>query len=88
MTRSTREFEYPWSLDGIPGFGAAYVLQAVVKHEGSAIKGHYTAYVRYQNDWDYCNDNTVVPSTRHEALSQSRSVYLLLYTNIAVLERC
>ena len=87
LTTSTREFAYPWSLEGVTGFNAAYVLQAVVVHVGTALKGHYTAYVRNQNTWDYCNDGVVVLSTRAEALSQTRSVYLLLYTNIAYLEQ-
>ena len=34
LTRSTREFSYPWSLDGVVGFNAAYVFQAVVIHVG------------------------------------------------------
>ena len=69
------------------GFNAAYILQAVVIHVGTPLKGHYTAYVRRQNTWDYCDDGVVTPSTRAEALSQTRNVYLLLYTNVAQIEQ-
>ena len=36
-----------------------YALKAVINHSGSTKSGHYTAYVRYAENWFLCNDNLV-----------------------------
>lgn len=42
-----------------------YRLAAIVLHEGGELGGHYTAYVKYSNNWFYCDDSRVVPATRN-----------------------
>jgi ubiquitin C-terminal hydrolase len=38
-----------------------YSLASFIVHSGSAFAGHYTAYVKKNNQWYYCNDETITP---------------------------
>lgn len=38
-----------------------YDLIGIIAHSGSAIGGHYTAYVLVGNQWYYCNDSHIEP---------------------------
>ncbi|XP_067247033.1 ubl carboxyl-terminal hydrolase 18 [Chanodichthys erythropterus] len=61
-----------------------YSLYAVIVHLGSAMFGHYTAYIRRFQDqaWYYADDNCVQPATWADVqytYKGSSTAYLLLY---------
>jgi ubiquitin carboxyl-terminal hydrolase 2 len=62
-------------------FSATFMLKAVVCHSGSALSGHYTAYVCSGSrvDWSYCSDNIIQSSTTREVLGASSTVFMLFY---------
>ena len=55
------KFNVPFGLniEPIAEESADYVLQGAVVHAGTADGGHYTALMKYGNDWVKFNDNTV-----------------------------
>lgn len=69
FTKETMPIAFP--LEGLnmaPYFGdntlpnnTLYALQAFVVHAGSTQSGHYSAYVKRDNQWYYCNDEFVLP---------------------------
>ncbi|XP_030197997.1 ubl carboxyl-terminal hydrolase 18 isoform X2 [Gadus morhua] len=65
--------------------GTKYSLFAVIVHSGSAMFGHYTAFVRATggSDWFYANDSHVEPvsweAVRETYGGRSRTAYMLLY---------
>lgn len=55
-----------------------YSLFAVVNHSGSLFNGHYTCYVRQQQDqWFKCDDAWITKATLEEVLASE--AYLLFY---------
>lgn len=69
------------SVHGIPASESQrppylYDLYAVTHHFGSLSRGHYTASVRSQGTWYYCDDTRVAPSDAH---LQSAAPYVLFY---------
>ena len=53
-----------------------YKLLATVNHTGSLDRGHYTAYIRRQQDsWLHCNDAAVVLSEESKVNNDSSYVY-------------
>jgi len=55
-----------------------YSLFAVVNHSGSLHNGHYTCYVRQQQDqWFKCDDAWITKATADEVLGSEG--YLLFY---------
>ncbi|XP_051745978.1 ubl carboxyl-terminal hydrolase 18 isoform X2 [Ctenopharyngodon idella] len=68
-----------------PRAGEHYSLYAVIVHIGSAMSGHYTAYIRPFQDqaWYYADDNHVQPVTwsdvQQYTYKGSSTAYLLLY---------
>uniref|UniRef100_A0A8C5BIE3 USP domain-containing protein n=1 Tax=Gadus morhua TaxID=8049 RepID=A0A8C5BIE3_GADMO len=65
--------------------GTKYSLFAVIVHSGTAMFGHYTAFVRATggSDWFYANDSHVEPvsweAVRETYGGRSRTAYMLLY---------
>uniref|UniRef100_A0A8C5A854 USP domain-containing protein n=1 Tax=Gadus morhua TaxID=8049 RepID=A0A8C5A854_GADMO len=65
--------------------GTKYSLFAVIVHSGTAMFGHYTAFVRATggSDWFYANDSHVEPvsweTVRETYGGRSRTAYMLLY---------
>lgn len=64
----------------------SYSLYAVIVHCGSAMFGHYTAYVRHREDqsWYYADDSTVLPASWKDVQttydgSCRGTAYMLLY---------
>ena len=55
-----------------------YHLYAVVNHNGTLDSGHYTAYVKYGNDWFWIDDACVMKS--HESDVFNSNAYMLFYT--------
>eukprot|EP00767_Chilomastix_cuspidata_P005498 gnl/Chilomastix_cuspidata/5723.p1 GENE.gnl/Chilomastix_cuspidata/5723~~gnl/Chilomastix_cuspidata/5723.p1 ORF type:complete len:525 (+),score=174.76 gnl/Chilomastix_cuspidata/5723:45-1619(+) len=58
-----------------------YRLRAVVRHEGHASFGHYTAHVRLDRMWWRCNDRRVDAVPRTEVLNDPQA-YLLIYERV------
>ena len=57
-----------------------YSLKAVTNHSGTLLNGHYTAYVRKNDHWFFCNDSvTTLMSTKEVVTSEA---YLLFYEKI------
>jgi ubiquitin carboxyl-terminal hydrolase 22/27/51 len=55
-----------------------YSLFAVVNHSGSLFNGHYTCFIRQQQDqWYKCDDAWITKATTEEVLSSEG--YLLFY---------
>lgn len=54
-----------------------YDLYAVTHHFGSLSSGHYTASVRTQGEWFYCDDSRITRG--NEAQPQSNSPYILWF---------
>lgn len=61
-----------------------YSLVAAVVHDGnSPFSGHYTAYIkRNENSWFYASDERVVPVTTEKLLECVTDVYILFYEKI------
>ena len=56
-----------------------YCLRSVVVHSGDAGGGHYTSYVRAQNDrWFFCNDSDTPVEVPTETVLEAQA-YLLFY---------
>merc|ERR1712216_181574 len=57
-----------------------YFLSALICHHGESVhKGHYTAIVRYNNDWYSYDDQKVVKIAQKSVAEQQASAYLLVY---------
>ena len=62
-----------------------FQLIGVVKHSGSSVFGHYTAYVLGTSStsgtkkWYYCDDSSVRSVSLQEVLSESTGAYILFY---------
>jgi ubiquitin C-terminal hydrolase len=56
-----------------------YILRSLVVHSGEVGGGHYTAYIRAQDDsWYFCDD-WQPPRPAHETEVLSAQAYLLFY---------
>ena len=73
-TKDSRNIDIPGTINL---FDLEFSLVAVVEHSGSFDSGHYTAFVKMNNQWFSCNDNEV------EEVSCSKfvggSAYLVFY---------
>ena len=47
------------SCDNVISVRSQYVLKAVINHSGSTKSGHYTAHVKYSDNWFFCNDTLI-----------------------------
>lgn len=63
-----------------------YDLIAVIMHSGTALAGHYTAYVNKHNQWYYCNDekinsvsNAAIDTIREQGFGADKNVLPLLF---------
>lgn len=66
--------------DAIDNGEANYKLYGVVAHEGvTPDDGHYTAFVRYGEQWYVGDDDVVEKVTTAQVLGQQREAYLLFY---------
>ena len=60
--------------------GPEYKLRALLMHYGSFGTGHYTSYVRFQDDaWHYCDDSAKPRLCRDSAEVFKQQVYMLFY---------
>lgn len=60
--------------------GSTYRLMGVICHEGSTPqRGHYIAFVRRDNYWKRCNDETIENAS---PLEKSKRAYLLYYQKV------
>lgn len=57
-----------------------YDLFAVVSHVGSLDSGHYTCFVRRQNDWFWIDDAAVIACTRADVFASN--AYMLFYCRL------
>uniref|UniRef100_A0A8D2ZQS4 USP domain-containing protein n=1 Tax=Scophthalmus maximus TaxID=52904 RepID=A0A8D2ZQS4_SCOMX len=58
-----------------------YTLYAVVVHSGSAMCGHYTAYVRHRGNqgWYYADDSFIQNKWKIQQVNCSTSIYIFLH---------
>ena len=61
--------------------GTEYRLKAVTYHSGSPAAGHYTAAVKYDEEWWNCNDALVKRMEDGKVVSES--AYILFYKQLA-----
>jgi len=63
----------------VPAESTVYDLVALVKHMGSAVDGHYVAFVKHQLDgkWYFCDDSSVRPVSAKDV--EMQEAYLLFY---------
>merc|ERR1712228_215855 len=54
-----------------------YRLRAVICHSGVLSSGHYVCCIRKENEWFYCDDSTIRPSTAQ--LVKNTKAYMLFY---------
>ena len=59
-----------------------YGLYAVVVHQGSALGGHYIAYVKLCNQWYYTSDTSTRSATETEVLKAE--AYMLFYKRVTI----
>ena len=80
--------QYP--VTGLQLANDTFDLSAVINHEGSAVSGHYRAFIKRENCWYDCNDGEITPllnmslaGPRHDVPKiaiQSEEAYMLMYT--------
>eukprot|EP00736_Rhodelphis_marinus_P013847 Rmarinus@m.29678 len=58
---------------------AMYSLTAVILHHGMFGSGHYTAYVKHDKQWHYCDDNRVYAVTEENVRRETSDAYVLFY---------
>jgi|GEM_PF-6830175 len=58
-----------------------YQLIGVVVHMGGLNSGHYVAYINKNNQWFYCNDDTIHPLS---SLTFSGEPYIIFYKRIGM----
>lgn len=52
----------------------------VIAHVGSAMDcGHYTSYVRHDDNWYHYNDLSVTPMSRFEALAAAQTTAYVVF---------
>ncbi|EDO42651.1 predicted protein [Nematostella vectensis] len=73
---------FPQELDMAPFLSSKYSLFAVVNHSGTLEVGHYTAFIRQQNNWFKCDDAWITKATIDDVL-QSEG-YLLFYHRVVL----
>ncbi|MDR1473649.1 MAG: hypothetical protein LBI41_03725 [Lactobacillales bacterium] len=56
-----------------------YKLNGVICHYGTLNGGHYTSYVKNNGQWFLCNDSSITPVSKEEALSKVQNAYVLTY---------
>ena len=60
-----------------------YKLRALVIHSGTFSAGHYTSYVRFQDDaWHYCNDSAKPRLCKGTAEVFKQQAYMLFYEDM------
>lgn len=64
-----------------------YYVTALICHIGdAAVRGHYTAYVRYNNEWYSYDDTTIRRVETHEVAAQQHTAYILVYQARGVID--
>lgn len=79
LVRSQRVFHYPYTLDGLAGLGARYILRVVATHTGSGVKGHSISAARRGNRWTDYNDGSTRTLTTQEVLGR-KNMFICWYT--------
>lgn len=83
-TKNNTYISYPLELDlrsyvhGYKKSHYEYDLRGVVNHMGNASNGHFNAFVKKQDHWFYCNDETIQIIENLEHL-QTKYAHCLIY---------
>ena len=56
-----------------------YVLAGFIMHSGNTGGGHYTAYIKKEDQWYHADDSNITPVTEKEAEKAAEIAYLLFY---------
>lgn len=60
------------------------IIGMAIHHGSSADGGHYTAYVKYPNDWFHANDGSISKTTWEDAKKAGQDAYLFLLRRIEI----
>eukprot|EP00928_Gymnodinium_smaydae_P045208 TRINITY_DN3015_c0_g1_i4.p1 TRINITY_DN3015_c0_g1~~TRINITY_DN3015_c0_g1_i4.p1 ORF type:complete len:536 (-),score=113.11 TRINITY_DN3015_c0_g1_i4:74-1645(-) len=72
-------FDRSWFVDGHAP-PPEYYISAIICHHGDSVNGgHYTAIVRYNEEWYLYNDALIRPLEGRDVAAQQFDVYLLVY---------
>lgn len=97
LTKNSQRIKIPFEgLDLSPYVGVSdksafrspliYDLYGAVLHHGSLTKGHYTALVKYKDNWHYCDDESVrLMRSVDESFIEDKA-YILFYRQRPVLQ--
>ena len=76
VSKLTQRVDFPTSILSLQN--TSYVLSSVINHHGSLKSGHYSAYVKHQNQWYCFNDRVVTPIETADIVSEH--AYILFFT--------
>lgn len=77
---SLAPFMSPASESGLDQASLTYELFAVVSHVGNLDSGHYTCFVRRQNDWFWIDDAAVIACSHDDVFGSN--AYMLFYCRL------